>query len=81
MRDPQRKARLAYQKLLTSGVKGPDGAHVLGTSHVEALAGLREMPLPPAAPGAEDSGDRDRVDPVAYRRERNRRKRERKARQ
>lgn len=79
-----RRQAHAFRKLRSGGKrqKGPDGkdTHVLFSSQVEALAVLRAMPIPPAPPGEGDSGIRDEVDPVAYRREMNAKKRARRAR-
>ena len=68
----------------TRKVVGDDGVerevHVLMSSQAENIAVLREMPIPPAPAGSGDMGERDRVDPVAYRREMNRKKRARRER-
>lgn len=76
----KRRAERAYEQLVESAKKSPDGKHHVMSTQVEALAFLRMMPLPPAPPGASDTGDRDEVDPVEYRRDRNARKRARRER-
>ena len=78
-RSVNRKARQTL-KLLTEGGQKADGLHVLGSSQAEALISMRSMLIPPAPPGSGDDEERDRVDPVEYRREMNARKRARRAR-
>lgn len=79
-RRTKRRAVHDYTRMMEGGSKGtgPDGkpTHVLGSSQLEAVAFLRALPIPPAAPGSPDS-DRDSIDPVQYRRDRNARKRAR----
>lgn len=75
-RSVARKNAQDFKKLM-KGKKGPEGEHILGSSQFEAIASLRSMPIPPAPEGSGDMGERDHVDPVAYRRDRNARKRAR----
>ena len=79
-RKVQRRIARAYQEIVESAKASPDGKHHILTTQVEIRAALRMMPLPPSAPGAADGGDRDEVDPIAYRREKNAAKRARRAR-
>lgn len=81
--NPDRRAAIAGKKLRAQGAVATDAQGEeflkLGSTQVEAIYSLRAMLIPPAPPGAGDTQNDD-VDPVKYRVEMNRRKRERKAR-
>lgn len=53
---------------------------VFMSSHTEHLIVMRTLPIPPAPAGSGDMGERDYVEPNAYRRERNKKKRARRER-
>lgn len=82
-RKVRRRAARDYKQMIEKGesVKNAEGrlVHVLGSAHVERLAQMRAMLVPPPPAGSEDS-DRDDIDPVDYRQELNRRKRLRRSR-
>lgn len=79
-----RNARRFLRKMHEGSAKRSDDngkqIPILGTSQAEAIAAIRLMDIPPAPPGSGDMGERDLVDPVAYRKRKNAAKRNRRAR-
>lgn len=69
-RKTTRKARRFLKKMHEGSAKRRDAngklVPIFGTSHVEALASMRVMLVPPARPGSGDMGERDFVNPTAY---------------